>query len=120
MSGASRMGFGKYKGQTIAWIVANDPNYARWLLAQDWLHDSLRSALDAELDGQRWDETFGKTHTATRAVVAPAVVTMAGEIIGAGFRVVARRLHPDLGGDHTSMVVANEAVAWLREIVGGQ
>lgn len=42
------------------------------------------------------------------------------EILGAGLRVMARRHHPDLGGDHETMVAINRVADKLRDIINGK
>ena len=37
--------FGKYKGQTVANVVENDPSYAKWLTEQTWLKPNLKNSI---------------------------------------------------------------------------
>lgn len=46
-----------------------------------------------------------------RQAPAPEVVD---EIVGAGLRTLARRHHPDVGGDVEHMQALNHAADWLR------
>ena len=39
-NGKPTFSFGKYKGKSLDWVVANDPNYLRWLLNQNYLSDT--------------------------------------------------------------------------------
>jgi len=45
------------------------------------------------------------------------VLAVAGEIIAAGFRAVAKKSHPDIGGDVEKMKIVNDAVQWLRKFL---
>ena len=43
--------FGRYRGQTVVWIVEHDPAYAEWLLRKA---TSLSPALRSEFQRQLW------------------------------------------------------------------
>ena len=48
------MPFGKYKGESIGWLLANNPNYLWWVLDNcDKAPPSLRSAIESILGIER-------------------------------------------------------------------
>jgi hypothetical protein len=100
------MYFGRHRGTAIRDIPTS---YLRWLLTID-LDDRLRSAVRAELQH--------RTHTAgDRAdlrALSPATAAVAEDLVGSGYRALAKAHHPDRGGSHDAMIRVNEAAAWLR------
>jgi hypothetical protein len=42
---------------------------------------------------------------------------LAADIVAAGVRAVAKRHHPDVGGDTRTMQLVNQAAEWLRRAV---
>lgn len=98
------MPFGKFKGVLIADLP---DDYVRWLFEQVELREPLRSAVAAD-----HCRRFTPHGTAKRP--PSEVVTMAEEIVSAGFRKLAQLHHPDHGGDHTTMILVNHAADLLR------
>ncbi|WP_310394116.1 hypothetical protein [Hymenobacter sp.] len=45
--GATLLGFGKHRGQTLGQVQAAAPTYLDWLLAQDFTQASLKKAIRA-------------------------------------------------------------------------
>ena len=108
------MPFGKYRGLPLA--VLPD-NYLKWLQSLTDLRQPLRRLIDAEV---RARETERGSIPTTQ--LAPGVQAVAISIVGAGFRAMARTLHPDVGGDHGTMIELTQArdalVALLRRVGG--
>lgn len=101
--------FGKYRGVDIR-VVPKD--YLLWLSTLD-LRDPLRKALDVEL--RRRDAPPPpppRQPPPRRACPHPEV---ARQVIATGLRHLARRHHPDVGGDHEKMVALNACADWLNE-----
>ena len=101
------MPWGKHAG----WDIEALPlDYIRWLLRQPWLSDqwpSLDHALRAEA-ARRMD-----SHAARHDPHAAHVQTIT-EIVDVGYKTLARRYHPDVGGTTEDMQRLNQAMAWLR------
>jgi len=101
-----KMPFGKYKGVLIADLPAD---YLRWLFEQVELREPLRSFIHNEYHAR-----FSK-RTASAKQPLPEVITMAEELLSAGYRKLAQRHHPDHGSDHKTMVLVNNAADFLRQ-----
>ncbi|HTI56905.1 MAG TPA: DUF3820 family protein [Verrucomicrobiae bacterium] len=95
------MPFGRFKGITLGEIP---DAYLSWLFTID-LREPLRSAILAEA-AVRGLFVTGAPRTPLRPI--------AEEVIGAGLRALARRHHPDLGGDLATTQQVNAAASWLR------
>jgi hypothetical protein len=52
------------------------------------------------------------------AVASVDVVTLAREMIDAGYRAVAKKLHPDIGGSTDAMARSNEIRRRLKDVFG--
>lgn len=104
-----RVLFGRYAGTPVPDLP--DP-YLRWLNARPWLYGALREAVERE-----HRQRFG----AQRPLLVPSlpepVREAARRIVTAGYRAVAREVHPDVGGDVGAMRHANAAAEALRELL---
>lgn len=103
------MPFGKYRGLDLKDVPED---YLQWLLFKDrdpldsgW----LRTLIEVELRRRE----NGRVNAARDVKDCPDV-QMADEVVQAGLAVLARRYHPDAGGDHEAMLKVNLTVAWLR------
>jgi len=96
------MPFGKYRGVNVE---ALPEPYLLWLLENIDLREPLRSAVEEALTGET-DPPVG---------ISNEVKAMAKQVIDSGYRTLAQRFHPDLGGRHMDMVNLNEARKWLKE-----
>ena len=105
--------FGKFKGMAV---VELPTDYLLWLNDQEWM-------------GSRWGEDFAAAvreeleRRARRSSPPPPPSpngdvdrTMALEIIEAGYRSLAKKFHPDLGGRHDQMVSLNRTMDKLRKL----
>ena len=88
-----QMPFGKYKD----WPVAALPKHYLWWL---WCNMDLREPLRSEV------RQVLKTGT-------DAMRDKAASIIFSGHRALAKKYHPDHGGNHEDMLALNEAKSWL-------
>jgi Putative quorum-sensing-regulated virulence factor len=103
------MPFGKYRGRPLADIP---DAYVHWLASLQNLREPLRAAVHREAQRRRHAES-------TRTLLPVAALPIAHELITAGYRVLTKTSHPDVGGDHPRMVLLNATVTWLRAVVRG-
>jgi hypothetical protein len=97
------MPFGRHKGERLEDL---DDDYLRWLAGLDDLREPLKSAVKAE-----WESRIFASDE-------PAVsYGLADELISAGVRSLAKKYHPDLGGDTERMQAVNACADWLRSQV---
>lgn len=104
-----RMPFGRYRGQQID---ALPDEYLAWLAALPDLRPRLRAAVDAEVTRRRPRADARRRSTTPDRSTCEAVIT-------AGYRVLARQRHPDVGGSHEAMIAATAAADWLRSQLRG-
>jgi hypothetical protein len=113
------MPFGKWKNQPLSDIPSG---YFEWCLENVRLEDYgrwLRRAILAELDRREVEAnearcTGARTSTAGESNL-PALLS---PLIAQWYRALARRWHPDAGGDTLAMQVVNDAHDRLRQLVG--
>jgi hypothetical protein len=101
------MPFGKYRGVPLRTIPTE---YLHWLAGLDDLREPLKGAVIAELLARRQ-----AVHLPLLPCPDPA---LAEQLVGAGRRVLAKRLHPDTGGSHDAFVRLTEVGAWLETVIG--
>lgn len=106
-----KMPFGKYRGVLLADLP---DDYLAWLFTKLELREPLRTQVGAEYHAR----FSRRTSTATQPL--PEVITMAEELVSAGFRKLANQHHPDHGGDHKTMVLVNNAADFLRQSLRGR
>jgi len=100
------MPFGRFEGQPLEDLP---DDYLGWLLALPDLREPLRSALEHE-----WAVRLGVDAAPEAEPLEAEVAAMAEDVVTAGYRVLAKRHHPDAGGDAAAMATLNDAVAALR------
>lgn len=106
--------FGKYKHQRIKDVPSS---YLAWLCAQDWVREPLKTAIAEEYDRR----CHARANDRSYQSLLPVSVSLAAEnIIQTGYRQLSKKLHPDTGGTHESMLELNAAVDWLRQGVEGR
>jgi hypothetical protein len=115
------MPFGRYRD----WLLEDLPrSYLAWLLTID-LREPLRSdvweeahrrGVDAQDGRRRHTDTDREPHIDGDHRYVPDVA-LVEELVGAGLKVLARRHHPDVGGNHDTMVAITAAADWLRAAV---
>ncbi len=116
-----RMPFGRYKGDDLRELPEE---YLRWLTSLPELREPLKSAVQTELDTRAWADRFRRRWEAQHA---PSNPHLSGEqhvdrqtaqaIIDTGYRSLAAKAHPDVGGDSAEMVRLNVARDWLRGVI---
>jgi hypothetical protein len=104
------MPFGKFRGLPIQDLPSD---YLEWLVGLDNLHGRLRRAVDAEWQYRRWEEESRRPVEPAPAMDAEDRALLA-ELLQAGYRALARRYHPDVGGDGNTMVRLNRLMERLR------
>src|SRR5262249_52954793 len=120
-----KMPFGKHKGHHLAELPNN---YIEWLMGRD-LHSPLAEAVRREYDLRRRNgeydqhqkqqyehkqrQEYGRPQGRAWGSGAPALVLrtddlqIVRQIIDAGYKAVARTLHPDVGGNTAGMQALN-------------
>lgn len=104
------MPFGRYRGTPVRDLP---DAYLEWLLALDDLREPIRSAVLAE---------HRRRATTTRDTRRPGALDheIAERLIAAGYRRLAREMHPDAGGDPARFRALSETRdALLRELTRG-
>jgi len=110
----STMPFGQYKG----WQIEDLPDsYLAWLTTIDlrgWLHDAVHREFDRRTQ-------YDQRHTPTQPPPAPGIrlrpeeIPLARRLFEAGYRNLARVVHPDQGGDVREMQILNGLAQSLRD-----
>jgi len=119
---AVRMPFGKYRGYPLEHIPTG---YLRWLLRSCDLYPALEDALRHELflrlgpNADDEDDGFGRSWQRSappppRAKRQQPARQDVDDLIEAGRRTLARKFHPDAGGDTARMQAINHAADWLQ------
>jgi hypothetical protein len=104
------MKFGKYKGIELEDL----PNtYLAWLVAID-LREPLRSAVDREYEF-RYARPFAPASSGLAIRLPFEQLPLARRVFDLGYRTLARRLHPDHGGNPAQMLALNALAKNLRE-----
>jgi hypothetical protein len=103
---------GRHRGRPLNELP---DDYVEWLRGLDDLREPLRRAVEAE-----WRRWLDAETAQTRGGLLPLeAVPIADELVTAGLRVLTRRHHPDVGGDHRTMCLITVAATWLRVSVRG-
>jgi hypothetical protein len=108
MASDHRMPFGKHRGCALSELPGD---YLAWLGSLPDLRDPLRSAVRSEQARRLVHPDAGP------ATMPPELRAVAVELVGAGHRALARRYHPDVGGDTTRMRQTNLAAEALRSLL---
>lgn len=106
-----KMPFGKYRGVELTDVPFE---YLSWLIEQDFLREPLRTLAEEEFDRRTYQPL-------TEPLPLPIDCAVAEELLSAGLRVLAKKYHPDLGGNAAEMVALNNCVDWFRsKLKGGE
>lgn len=118
-----RMPFGKY----VDWQLSEIPvGYLHWTLENLDLHEPLRSAVEDELNTrghESWNRycqsgSYRNGHHASNEnsglVIVEAERPIVRSLVEAGYRVLALKAHPDVGGSTAQMRTLNRVIASLR------
>lgn len=108
---STQMPFGRYRGHRLS---ALPDDYLEWLRSRE-LRQPLRGRVDAECRRRR----FGSADEAAAApALSPELRPIAERLVTAGYRALAKHLHPDQGGDGEQMRALNAAMSVLRQLIG--
>ena len=110
-----RMPWGKHRGQTLDDI---ESSYLIWCLeSAENLRPTLRTAIRAEL-AERFAAPPPPPPSSSASWRTPCPdPRLAADIVSTGLRMLARKHHPDVGGDTAVMQRLNLAAEWLRGVV---
>ena len=121
------MPFGKHVGVEIADLP---DGYLAWLYETADLHGALEVCVEREYFDRFGDPDPGpsrgsrpelpSTDTGVLSKLTPAQHSVAIKIIEAGYRDLAKKNHPDAGGDHRAMVAINITIEVLRKALGSK
>jgi uncharacterized protein (DUF3820 family) len=103
-----KMPFGKFSGVELDELP---DAYLRWLLSIEITNDLLAAELQLEAEARGF---FTKARGRAPRSAAPAREVV-DELVGAGLRSLARKYHPDCGGDTRRMQEVTGAADWLRQ-----
>ena len=103
------MPFGRFRNMPL---TALSDGYLHWLASLPTLRPPLRGAVLAEIARRAADILVG--------TLPPPIHKVIEELVGAGLRALARKHHPDVGGDTKKMQEINSAAEWLRRAAGGR
>jgi len=106
------MPFGKYKGRPLATLP---DGYLVWLTGLSDLREPLASEIAREIERRAYERS-ASSPSYPSPCPSPE---LAGELITAGFKTLAKRLHPDAGGNHEKMLLLNNTAEWLRSRLRG-
>ncbi len=108
------MPFGRYRGYPLAELP---DEYLDWLFTIH-IREPLASALNREA-ARRAGESSGSNGAYTGPIHHPAGVDpeIASELVTAGYRVLAQRYHPDVGGEVERMKRVNVTAEALRRML---
>jgi hypothetical protein len=109
MSSIPRMPWGKHKGVPLDEI---DAGYLNWIVEKATATSSgLRDDVLAELARRRRAEAPPPPSSWRKPCPDPV---LAGEIVTTGWRALAKKHHPDIGGDTGTMQRLNATADWLK------
>lgn len=109
-----RMPWGKFRGRRLADI---ESGYLCWCLDHaDSLQPDLEFAIRAELRSRFGAPASSSPPPVARRSPCPDPA-LAADLLSAGLRVLAKRHHPDVGGDTAVMQKINAVAEWLKRTV---
>ena len=94
--------FGKFQGYPLEDLP---DDYFEWLQTIE-LRNPLRSAVCAE--------AIRRANAESRDFSGAPGVAVVDEIVSAGFKTLAKKYHPDVGGTHERMIEIIHAVDWIK------
>ena len=112
-----RMPFGKYLGEELSQLPLE---YLQWLAENVDLYGRLRQAVERELRNRQtyWRRQAAEPPPPVDGVsvrVERGDTALFREMVDAGFKALARKHHPDVGGDTATMQHVNRVAERLRQ-----
>jgi hypothetical protein len=109
------MPWGKFRDQPLNTI---DSGYLCWVLdhadrPQPWLKRAVREELRSRFSSST---TPPRSSSSSWRTPCPDCV-LAANIVSAGFHTLAKKHHPDVGGDTRTMQQLNATAQWLKSVV---
>ena len=95
--------FGKFKGTFLCDLPSD---YLAWLQTIE-LRNPLRAAICAEANTRR-------LNTESRDFSSAPYIVAVDELVSAGFKSLAKKYHPDIGGTHEKMIEITHAAEWVK------
>ena len=106
------MPFGKHKGEPF-YRIPDD--YFHWLLDQEWLKGWLRREIEDYLEGDpEPNYRNGGTPLGGKILFTADERTVLKELLNLGYRQLAFKYHPDVGGRTEDMQRLNSLIAKIR------
>jgi hypothetical protein len=112
MSIDRKMPWGKHAGESLTDI---ESSYLCWVLEESNARADLRADVEHEL-ARRFAKAAPPPPASSWRRPCPDPV-LAANIVSAGLHALARKHHPDVGGNTRTMQLLNEAAAWLKSAV---
>ena len=106
------MPFGQHKGYAIADLP---DSYIEWLTSIElhgWLHDAVHDEYHRRQADREYRTPQPPAGPGIR--IRPEEVPLARRVFDAGYRILARSMHPDVGGDPDEMCRLNGLAESLR------
>jgi hypothetical protein len=106
-----RIPFGKFRGCDLGEIPSD---YLAWVLGvveAPWLYDAIVDELEQR---RRADQRQHESRSSSSRPDRSPSVQDAHELVTTGLHVLARKYHPDAGGDLRRMQAINACADWLR------
>jgi len=121
------MPFGKWRGYPLSAVPLD---YLYWLYEEPWVKPALRRAVRDQLSGysssgsgyERQSEPPSPPLPSDVMLlhIAPEFAPLAAQLLELGYKALAKRLHPDIGGDKRQMQQLNELMSTVRyQLAGG-
>jgi len=117
----NRMPFGKHRGLPLDELPVD---YLEWVLTLDNLREPFKSAAQAEWvrrerlkDEHAHQQQQREPPPPPPPAPPPTMKATLKEVIDVGYRLLALKCHPDMGGQNADMVRLNQARDWLRTYV---
>lgn len=107
-----RMPWGKFRDEALEDVPAS---YLCWCIeSAENLRPALRDAIETELGRRFCKRSHGSSARPGPTMMPPATGVVA-ELIEAGFRALAKKHHPDVGGTHQGMLQVGQARDYLMQ-----
>lgn len=107
-----KMPFGKYRGVLVERLP---DDYLDWLHSLDDLREPLRQAVEREWSHRQWEEESRHSSAGFARDLDADDRLLLAEILRTGYRAMALKYHPDVGGPAEIMLRLNRLMERLRQ-----